>query len=171
MSSKSADPSPPAAFDCSGTLVANPNHPMFGNACLSKRFGRRNRKPKLHLLLAALAGAAIVVSPAKLLHAQQAKAARAYRIAEVGVTDPATFQKYSAQVAGTRLPFHGQYLLREGRTVSLEGEPPQRVVVIVRQSSDCAALVRFTSVTCDQADTAKLGDERRWIAEGVSGHG
>jgi len=87
------------------------------------------------LALAALTGAAIGVAG---IHAQQSKAAPGYVVAEVDVTDPATFQKYADQVPATLAPFNGRYLVRGGKTVSLEGEAPKRFVVIAFDSVEKA---------------------------------
>jgi uncharacterized protein (DUF1330 family) len=91
-------------------------------------------KAKHKLALAALTGAAIGVAG---IHAEQPKAA-AYVVAEVEVTEPTTFQKYADQVPGTLAPFGGRYLVRGGKTASLEGEAPQRIVVIAFDSMEKA---------------------------------
>lgn len=90
------------------------------------------------IALAVIAGAAIGVVGSEAIHAQQVKAAPGYVIAEVEVTDPTTFQKYADQVPGTFAPFNGRYLARGGKTVSLEGEAPKRVVVIAFDSVEKA---------------------------------
>jgi uncharacterized protein (DUF1330 family) len=90
------------------------------------------------LALAALTGAAIGVAGGRAIHAEQRKTPPAYVVAEVDVTDPATFQKYADQVPGTLAPFSGRYLVRGGKTVSLEGETPKRIVVIAFESLEKA---------------------------------
>jgi uncharacterized protein (DUF1330 family) len=91
---------------------------------------KTNRK----LVLAVLVGIAIGVAAAVAIHAQQVKAAPAYMIGEVDVTDPATFQKYSEKVPGTLAAFNGHFLVRGGKTQALEGDPPKRIVVIAFDS-------------------------------------
>ena len=91
---------------------------------------KTNRK----LVLAVLIGMAIGVGGAVAIHAQQVKAAPAYMIGEVDVTDPATFQKYSEKVPGTLAPFNGHFLVRAGKTQTLEGDAPKRMVVIAFDS-------------------------------------
>jgi uncharacterized protein (DUF1330 family) len=86
------------------------------------------------LVLAVLVGIAIGVAGAVAIHAQQVKAAPAYMIGEVDVTDPATFQKYSEKVPGTLAAFNGHFLVRGGKTQALEGDPPKRIVVIAFDS-------------------------------------
>ena len=72
------------------------------------------------LALAMLAGVSLGVTSAKVIHAQQVKTPPAYFIAEVDVTDPTTFQKYADRVPETLAPFNGQYLVRGGKTQSVE---------------------------------------------------
>ena len=59
------------------------------------------------------------------MHARQLKAPPAYVIAEVDVTDPATFQKFSEKVPETLTPFGGHYLVRGGKIQAIEGEAPK----------------------------------------------
>jgi uncharacterized protein (DUF1330 family) len=87
-------------------------------------------KTNYKLALAVLAGVSIGVAGAKAIHAQQVKTPPAYVIAEVDVTDTATFQKYADKVPQTMAPFNGQYLVRGGKTQAVEGEAPKRIVVI-----------------------------------------
>ena len=82
------------------------------------------------LMLAVLIGAVIGVGGATVIHARQAKVLPGYVVAEVDVTDPATFQKYAEKVPGTIAASNGHYVIRGGKSVSIEGEPPKRFVVI-----------------------------------------
>lgn len=90
------------------------------------------------LALAVLAGVSIGVAGARTIHAQQVKAPPAYVIAEVDVTDPAAMQKYAEKVPETLAPFEHHYVVRGGKTQSLEGEPPKRIVVTAFDSADQA---------------------------------
>ena len=55
----------------------------------------------------------------------------AYLIAEIEVTDPATYEEYRAQVAPTVERRGGRFLVRGGAVHALEGEwTPKRLVVI-----------------------------------------
>jgi len=91
------------------------------------------------LFLAVLVGVVIGVAAGVTIHAKEVKAPAGYVIAEVDVTDPTTFQKYSSQVPGTLAPFNGHYLIRGGKTKSLEGDlPPGRFVVIAFDSLEKA---------------------------------
>lgn len=90
------------------------------------------------LMVAVLAGVSIGVAAASAIHAQQVKAPPAYVVAEVDVTDPATFQKYAAKVPETLASFNGHYLVRGGKIQAVEGEAPKRIVVIAFDSAEKA---------------------------------
>jgi uncharacterized protein (DUF1330 family) len=120
------------------------------------------------LALAVLAGVSIGVAGAKAIHAQQAKAPPAYLIAEVDVMDPAAFQKYREKIPGTLAPFDGHYLVRGGKTQSLEGEPPKRFVVIAFDSMEKAQAwydsPAYEAIKPIRQSSAK---SRTFIVEGV----
>src|SRR5207302_6897848 len=102
--------------------------------------GKESRmKPNHKLMLVMLAGVALGVAGATAIHAQQAKVAQGYVIAEVEVTDTAAFAKYGAAVPGTLAPFNGQFLVRGGKIQAVEGDAPkQRFVVIAFDSVEKA---------------------------------
>ena len=95
-------------------------------------------KGNLKLLFAALVGVSIGVVCAMVIHAQQVKVAPGYIIAEVEVTDPATIQKYVAKLPETLAPFNHHYVVRGGKTRSLEGETPKGIVIIAFDSVEKA---------------------------------
>jgi uncharacterized protein (DUF1330 family) len=121
------------------------------------------------LALAVLAGVSIGVAGAKVIHAQQVKTPPAYVIAEVDVTDPATFQKYREKIPETLAPFNGHYLVRGGKTQALEGEPPKRFVVIAFDSMEKAQAWEdspaYAAIKPIRQSSAK---SRIFIAEGVA---
>jgi len=90
------------------------------------------------LALAVLLGAAIGVGGATAMHARQMKVLPGYVIAEVDVTDPATFKQYSDKAPGTIAASNGHYIIRGGKTLSLEGDAPKRFVVIAFESMEKA---------------------------------
>jgi len=81
-------------------------------------------------VLIGLAGGAI--------HAQQAKTPPGYVIAEVAVTDPATMKQYGEKVPETLAPFNHHYLVLSANAQSLEGDPPNGIVVIAFDSVEKA---------------------------------
>jgi uncharacterized protein (DUF1330 family) len=72
------------------------------------------------------------------IHAQQAKTPPGYVMAEVAVTDPATMQQYGEKVPETLAPFNHHFVVRSDKTQSLEGEPPNGIVVIAFDSVEKA---------------------------------
>jgi uncharacterized protein (DUF1330 family) len=82
------------------------------------------------ILLAVLVGAVIGIAGATAIHARQMKMLPGYVVAEVDVTDPATFQKYADKVPGTIAQYGGHYVIRGGKFDSIEGDAPKRFVVI-----------------------------------------
>ena len=56
---------------------------------------------------------------------------KAYIVAEIEVTDPATYEGYKASVAPLVAEFGGRYLVRGGSAKAAEGEPPKGRVVIL----------------------------------------
>jgi uncharacterized protein (DUF1330 family) len=121
------------------------------------------------LTLAVLAGVAIGVAGAQAIHAQQVKTPPAFYFAEVDITDPATFPKYAQQVPGTIAPFNGHFIVRGGKTQSLEGEPPKRVVIIAFDSAEKARgwydSPAYEAIRPIRQSSAK---SRTFIAEGVA---
>jgi uncharacterized protein (DUF1330 family) len=122
------------------------------------------------LVLAVLAGIMIGVAGAAAIHAQQVKAPPAYVVADVDVTDPTTFQKYAAQVPGTLVPFDGHYLVRGGKTKSLEGEPPTSHFVIIAFDSmeKAQAWENSPAYGAIRPIRQKSAKSRVFIAEGVA---
>ena len=57
-----------------------------------------------------------------------------YVIEEIDVHDLDTFKTYVAQVPATLAPFKGRYLVRAGKTESLQGQPPKGIVLIAFDS-------------------------------------
>jgi uncharacterized protein (DUF1330 family) len=55
----------------------------------------------------------------------------AYVIAEVEVTDPATFEQYRREVPATLTPYGGHFIVRGGASETLEGDwQPKRLVIL-----------------------------------------
>ena len=121
------------------------------------------------LALAVLAGVSIGAAAARAIHAQQVLTPPAYIIAEVDVTDPATMQKYGEKVPETLAPFEHHYVVRGGKTQSLEGEPPKRIVVIAFDSADKARAwydsPAYAAIKPIRQSAAK---SRIFIAEGLT---
>jgi uncharacterized protein (DUF1330 family) len=126
-------------------------------------------KTNYKLMLGVVVGMVIGVAGDMAIRAQQAKPLPGYVIAEVDVHDPATFQQYGAQVPGTLAPFNAHYVIRGGKTLSLEGDPaPQRFVVIAFDSVEKAkAWEDSPAYEAIKPIRHKSAKSRVFIAEGV----
>jgi uncharacterized protein (DUF1330 family) len=63
----------------------------------------------------------------------------AYVIAEIDITDPATYEEYRKQVPGVIAKYGGKYLVRGGKVEPLEGGwSPKRLAVVEFPSIDQA---------------------------------
>jgi uncharacterized protein (DUF1330 family) len=102
-----------------------------------KRKESQPMKTNHKLALAVFAGVLIGIAGGT-IHAQQAKTPPGYVIAEVEVNDPAMMQKYGEKVPETLAAFNHHYVVRSSKTQSLEGEPPNGVVVIAFDSVEKA---------------------------------
>jgi uncharacterized protein (DUF1330 family) len=101
--------------------------------------GRMNSmKTNQKLMLAVLVGALLGAAGASVIHARQMKMLPGYVVAEVDVTDPATFKQYADKTPGTLAPFNGHYVIRGGKNLSVEGDAPKRFVVIQFESFEKA---------------------------------
>jgi uncharacterized protein (DUF1330 family) len=93
-----------------------------------------NRKSGLALAI----GVAIGAAGAAGIHAGQAKTAPGFLLAEIEVSDIPTMQKYGAKMPETLAPYNTQYVIRGGKTISLEGEPPKSIVMLQFESIEKA---------------------------------
>jgi uncharacterized protein (DUF1330 family) len=126
-------------------------------------------KANYKLSLAVLAGAIFGVAGATAIHARQMKTPAGYVIAEVDVTDPATFKQYADKAPGTIAAHNGRYIVRGGKTLSLEGDAPKRFVVIQFESMEKAKAwedsPEYEVIKPIRHSSAK---SRVFIAEGVA---
>jgi uncharacterized protein (DUF1330 family) len=120
------------------------------------------------------AGAAIfgaAVGAAAAAGRQTPATPKAYVVTEVDVTgDREVFQRdYAVHAAATTVPFGGRYLVRGGRTISLEGDPPKgRIVISVFDSVEQAEAWRnspeYVKIAAVRLREAK---SRQYIVEGL----
>jgi len=82
------------------------------------------------LMIAVLAGALLGAAGISVMHARPAMGVPGFVVAEVDVTDAATFQKYADKAPGTIAQYGGHYVIRNGKNTSIEGDAPKRFVVI-----------------------------------------
>ena len=94
----------------------------------------------------------------------------AYTIVEINVTNPDAYAKEYAPTAGKLLQDAGaKFLVRAGKTVTIEGEPPKGRVVVHAWESIDKAQAAFTSEV--YKENRKIGDKyakfRIYAVEGV----
>ncbi len=77
--------------------------------------------------------------------AADAPVPKAYIIAEINVTDPATYKSYSDQVPAIVAKYGGRYLVRGGNPVALEGAPPAPRAAVIEFPSKAAAQAYYHS--------------------------
>jgi len=122
------------------------------------------------IMLGVLIGGVIGAAGTAVIHAQQAKVLPGYVIAEVEVTDAATFQKYAEKVPGTIAQYGGHYVIRGGKFDSIEGDAPKRFVVIQFDSVEKAKAwedsPEYDAIKPIRHSSAK---SRVFIIEGVGG--
>jgi len=94
-------------------------------------------KTRYVIALAVVAGALLGAFGTRTLMAQ--KPPIGFYIAEVfEVTNQDDFKTYAAAVPATIAKYGGRSLVRGGKTLSLEGEPPKSIVVLTFDSAEAA---------------------------------
>jgi uncharacterized protein (DUF1330 family) len=127
-------------------------------------------KTNHRLALAGLAGVLLGIAGVKAIHAEQAKTAPAYVIAEVEVKDPVTLKKYGEQGPQIVASFGGRYVVRGGKVEALEGEPPKGYVVVIGFDSMEKAREWYNSPAYSAIRPFRQAatNSRLFIAEGVA---
>jgi uncharacterized protein (DUF1330 family) len=92
----------------------------------------------------------------------------AFYVAEFEVTDGEGIRPYSQQVEATFMPFSGRYVARGGKTMSLEGEAPKRIVMIAFDSMEQAqARYDWPAYRAMRPIRHKSATSRVYIVEGA----
>ena len=125
-------------------------------------------KTRYLIALALVAGTALGAFGSRALMAQ--KPPTGYYFAEVfDVTNQDDFNTYAAGVPATIAKYGGRYLVRGGKTQSLEGEPPKRIVVVTFDSAEAARKwydsPEYSAIKPIRLRSAKA---RGFIVEGIS---
>ena len=122
------------------------------------------------LMLGILVGGLIGAAGTMVIHAQQAKVVPGYVVAEVDITDPATFKQYADKAPGTIAQYGGHYVIRNGKNTSIEGDAPKRFVVIQFESVEKAqAWEDSPEYTAIKPIRHKSAKSRVFIIEGAVG--
>jgi|SRR5882757_1669999 len=120
-----------------------------------------------YLLVEALL--AIVVSTAAVRDLNAQIQVLAYVIAEIDVTDSEAFKEYAPRVQPSFAPFGGRYVVRGGKTESLAGEPPKRVVVLAFDTMERAqSWYASPEYEALKALRDKAGKARIFVVEGLA---
>ncbi|MEM1300622.1 MAG: DUF1330 domain-containing protein [Pseudomonadota bacterium] len=92
-----------------------------------------------------------------------------YVIAQITVTDPATYPKYVALVQPILDKFGGEFLVRGGRSESYEGTPPGERNVVIRFPSYQAAQDWYHSEEYAEAKALRMSASTsvQTIVEGI----
>jgi len=125
---------------------------------------------KHKLALAVLAGVAIGVAGATVIHAEQTKTAPGYVVAEVEVIHEATLRRYSERVPETLAPFNHHYVVRGNKIQPLEGDPPKGGMVIIAFDSVEKAREWYDSPAYAAIKPLRQGaaNSRIFIVQGVA---
>ena len=99
-------------------------------------------KSNYKFFIGVVAGVLVGAVSNNAIHAQQVKNPPVYLISEANaINDPTGIKEYGAKVNETLAPFNGHYhfVVRGGKTESLDGDaPPKGIVVIAFDSSEQA---------------------------------
>jgi uncharacterized protein (DUF1330 family) len=99
-------------------------------------------KSNYKLFMAVVAGVLIGALSKNAIHGQQVETPPVYVISEADtITDPAAIKEYAAKVHETLAPLNGHYhfVVRGGKTESLDGgAPPKEIVIFAFDSAEQA---------------------------------
>lgn len=122
---------------------------------------------KISIALTAIMGITLSSIATQVLTAQKSPAA--YYVAEVEVNNQEQYNTYIAGVPKTIEKYGGHYLARGGKTVSLEGEPPKRIVVIAFNSvADAEKWYNSPEYSAIRPIRLRSAKSRGFIVEGVA---
>jgi uncharacterized protein (DUF1330 family) len=121
------------------------------------------------IAVAVLTGAAFGIIGMHELDAQSSKAPPAYLVAEQDIIDTTAAQKFQACITPTQVPYHPQLLTRGGKTDSIEGAPPKRIIINMFDSAATArAWVDSPAFTGCNPLRDQAMHERAYIVEGIA---
>ncbi|WP_235202499.1 DUF1330 domain-containing protein [Pseudomonas syringae USA007] len=107
-----------------------------------------------------------------LVIASEAKAETrpAYYVAEFEITDDEGMKPYSAQVESTFKPYGGHFIVRGGKTISLEGAAPKRRRVVIEFASVEKAQAWYNSAEYTELRKVRQRSAKTnvYLIEGVS---
>ena len=130
-------------------------------------------KSTYKLLVGIVAGVLVGAAGNNAIHGQQAKTPPAYVISEAdAITDPTGIKEYGAKVLETLTPFNGHYhfVVRGGKTESLDGDTPPKGIVVIAFDSSEQARAWYNSPAYAAIKPIRLAavKGRMFIVEGVA---
>jgi len=125
------------------------------------------------LLVGIVIGVLVGAAGNNAIHGQQAKTPPAYVISEAdAITDPTGIKEYGAKVLETLTPFNGHYhfVVRGGKTESLDGDTPPKGIVVIAFDSSEQARAWYNSPAYAAIKPIRLAavKGRMFIVEGVA---
>lgn len=102
------------------------------------------------------------------LHAYASTSRPAYfvTIFDVGLIQSDT--DYPSLYPGTFQPFGGYYVVQNGRTITFDGKPPDKFVVVAFDSMQQVLAWRASSAFKELYDVEKITEVRAFAVEGVA---
>jgi len=133
----------------------------------------RNVKWNYRLFIGVVAGVLIGAAGNNAIHGQQVKTPLVYVISEAdAITDPTGIREYGAKVRETPAPFNGHYhfVVRGGKTESLDGDAPPKVMVVITSDSSEQAHAWYNSPAYEAIRPIRQAATkgRMFIVEGVA---
>lgn len=130
-------------------------------------------RPSCKPLICALAGLLIGATGNRAIHGQQEKMPPVYLISEAdAIIDLAALKEYAAKVNETLGPFNGHYhfVVRGGKTESLDGAAPPTGIVVISFDSAEQAHAWYNSPAYTAIRPIRLGavKGRTFLVEGVA---
>ena len=130
-------------------------------------------KSTYKLLVGVVGGVLIGAAGNNAIHGQQVKTPPVYLISEVdAITDPTAIKEYGAKVNETLEPFKGHYhfVVRGGKTGSMDGDPPPKGIVVIAFDSSEQAHAWYDSPAYAAIRPIRLAavKGRMFIVEGVA---
>jgi uncharacterized protein (DUF1330 family) len=130
-------------------------------------------KSNYKLLVAGLAGLTLGAVGSRAIHGQEVKMSPVYVISEAdAITDSAAIKEYGAKVHETLTPFNGHYhfVVRGGKTESLDGDAPPKGIVVIEFDSSEQAHAWYNSPAYEAIKPIRQAATkgRMFIVEGVA---
>jgi uncharacterized protein (DUF1330 family) len=128
----------------------------------------------LKVMALAAAGLSFVAMDSFQVMASEASSAHApaYYVAEFEITDPEGMKPYSAGVEATFKPYGGHFVVRGGKTISLEGVAPKRRRVVIEFESIEKAQAWYNSAEYTELRKIRQRSANTdvYLIEGVPAH-